>query len=367
MGLAMASFTRIFSPPAAAPVLCRPNRRWARPSPGGLLRLVVAKVIDETPNAKTFVLDAPGLDYSAGQHLTIVAKVDGKEHRRCYSLSTSPLAGSQPAITVKRVEGGTLSSWLHDRVRAGDVLRAAPAAGRFTIDADHAASRHVAMVAGGVGITPLISMFETLLRSQKQSRVTLLYGSRCQDEIIFRSRIDAMQKLFGRRLDVILAVDEAGPGWNGLTGPIDAARVAAVLRDRDVDSWYVCGPGPMMNGVVGALEARGVAGDRIHLERFQYAESSTTAAPTTAATLVFGASAKTVIAKPGATLLEAADAAGITLPSSCRMGGCGACKIRIDGNVVAAEPNCLTPAERADGYALACCSFGDGRVVIRDF
>jgi len=369
MDFAISSFTnRFFSPPLARPLVREPNPRWARGAVRpALLRLTVIEVIAETPTTKTFVLDDEKLAYRAGQHLTLVTEIDGRTHRRCYSLSSSPAAGGRPSITVKRVDGGVLSNWLHDHVRGGDVLRATPASGRFTVDIDPAASRHCVMVAGGVGITPVLSMAETLLREERGSRVTLLYGSRNESEIIFRDRIAAIERAFAKRFEVVFAVDEAGASWSGLAGPLSGDRVTTMLGDRAVDEWFVCGPVPMMDSVVSALAGAGVADARIHTERFQYAETTAVAIPAEPATLVFSASGKVTTAAAGTTILDAAENAGIALPSSCRMGGCGACKVKVDGRVVAAEPNCLTEQERADGFALACCSYGDGRVVLQDF
>jgi ferredoxin-NADP reductase len=369
MGLAIASFARrLFSPPAAAPLVREPNRRWARGSAvSQLLRLKVADVLVETPSTRTFVFEEEGLVYRPGQHLTLVVGVHGQTLRRCYSFSSSPAAGTRPSITVKRVEGGVLSNWLHDNVQVGDVLRATPALGRFTIEPDASASRHCVMVAGGVGITPVLSMAETLLREEGNSRVTLLYGNRSEGEIIFRDRLEALATEFEGRFDVVLALDDAPTGWTGIAGALSGERVAEALGDRVVDEWFVCGPEPMMDGVVAALGAAGVADDRIHLERFQYAETSSVTLPTFPATLVFRSSGVKATARQGTTILEAAELAGVALPSSCRMGGCGACKVKVDGRTVAAEPNCLSEQEKADGYVLACCSYGDGRVEIRDF
>jgi ferredoxin-NADP reductase len=265
------------------------------------------------------------------------------------------------------VGGGKLSGWLHDHVRAGDELRALPASGTFVANTDAARSRHCAMVAGGVGITPIVSMAEQILRDEPLSSVTLLHGSRCEDEIIFRRRLEGLVREFQGRFRLVLALDEAAEGWPGLVGALDGDRVVAVLGERAVDEWFVCGPRPMMDGLTAKLEDAGVPAAHVHLERFEYAESADTAIPEKDGMLVFGASAVTATAPAGATILEAAEKAGIVLPSSCRMGGCGACKVKVEGRVVSAEPNCLTPAERADGYALACCSWADGRVLLPDF
>jgi ferredoxin-NADP reductase len=358
MALGLPAFARrIVAPPAGLPVVCRPNRRWSRGAAAGLLRLKVAEVLVETPSTRTFVFDNEGLAYAAGQHLTLLVEIDGRTQRRCYSFSSSPAAGVRPSITVKRVEGGVVSGWLHDHVRPGDELRALPVSGSFVAAVDASRARHCVMVAGGVGITPIISMAAEILRAEPGSRVTLVYGSRREDEIIFRTRLE----------DLARATDEAGQGWTGIAGTLDADRVIGVLGERAVDEWFLCGPRPMMDGLSAMLDRSGVPAERVHLERFEYAEAAAAAVPTAPATLVFAASSATATAPAGMTILEAAEKAGIALPSSCRMGGCGACKVKVDGRVVRAEPSCLTPAERADGYALACCSWADGRVTLPDF
>lgn len=369
MQLQLSSFPRsLFHPPAAGPTLRHNVTRWPRSAVRpDLLRLTVERVIDETASTKTFVFAEHSLAYRPGQHVTIVADIGGQTQRRCYSFSSSPATGAKPSITVKRVDGGVLSSWLHDHVSAGDVLSALPPSGGFVVDADPDVSRHIALVAGGVGITPLISMAETVLRTEPLSRVTLLYGSRSESEIIFRNRLDALAHLFAGRLQVRIALDELPPVWNGLAGALDGEAVSRAIDLRAPDAWYVCGPEPMMESVTGALRTAGIDAARVHLERFQYAEAGKGQAASARGTVLF---AKSGVASPplaGTTILEAAERAGIALPWSCRMGGCGACKVKVDGRVVHAEPNCLTDREKADGYALACCSYADGRVELADF
>ncbi len=369
MGLAISSFARsIFSPAAAAPQRRAPSRRWARGAARPeMLRLVVAEVIVESPSTRTFVFEDRDLRYRAGQHLTVVAGIGGRTVRRCYSFSSSPSAGSRPAITVKRIDGGTMSGWLHDNLRAGDELRAMPPAGEFSIEPDPSRSRRVGMIAGGVGITPLLSMAETLLREEPGTQVTMLYGSRCRDEVIFHDRLLALSREFGGRLVLELVVELGDTSWDGLVGRVDGDAVSRVAGTHEADDWYVCGPQPMMDGAVAALAQAGVAPERVRVERFEYAVPSSADIPTSPAALVFQHSGKKVIARAGSTILEAAEQAGVALPSSCRMGGCGACKVKVEGKVVAAEPNCLSERERSEGWALACCSYGDGRVVVRDF
>jgi ring-1,2-phenylacetyl-CoA epoxidase subunit PaaE len=361
-----------FSEPAPTFELRKPSARWGSTRPQRALhQLRVVEVIDETPSTRSFVLacedDAPAFDYRAGQHLTLHVAIDGVTHHRCYSYSTSPAAGNRPAITVKRVASGIVSQHLHDRVRAGDVLVASEPTGHFILATDATAARTLVMVAGGVGITPLASIAETVLREEPQSRVVLLTGNRSESEIIFRERMALLAAEFAPRLDVRHAVDLSSPGWTGITGALTGQRVLEALAQVDADQYFVCGPEAMMQGVCEALATAGIDSERIHTERFAYATANATQIPAHAAEIKFAASGRRVTARPGQTILQAGLEAGLDLPYSCTMGGCGACKVKkSSGSVVAAEPNCLTDREREEGYVLACCSYADGSLTIEN-
>jgi ferredoxin-NADP reductase len=371
----VAAFVRgWFAEPPPPFELREASARWARGRPQQARRtLRVAEVVQETPSTRTFVLAAPdggtpALDYRAGQHLTLVVDADGAIQRRCYSFSSSPLAGGLPAITVKRMADGRVSKHLHDRVHAGDTLSVLEPTGDFTLATDPALSRHVVMVAGGVGITPLVSLAETVLRAEPASRVTLLTGNRREDEIVFRQRLAALESEFSPRLVVRHALDEAPAGWTGLRGVLDGPQVLRVVGDEPADAWFVCGPEPMMRSVCASLAEAGVSRERIRTERFAYASAVATRIPDHAAELYFATSGQRVTTRAGQTLLQAGLEAGIALPSSCTIGGCGACKVRkLEGSVVMSEPNCLSEAEREAGYVLACCAYADTNLVIEGF
>jgi len=361
-----------FSEPAPTFELRTPSARWAKAAPrAARRRLRVVEVIDETPSTRTFVLEPAGdtrpLEYRAGQHLTLLVDITGVTHRRCYSFSTSPASGLRPAITVRRTHAGVVSRHLHDRIRAGDTLLAMEPAGRFTLPTDSTLQRVVAFVAGGVGITPLISLAETLLREEPQSRAVLLCGNRCEEEIIFGARLGALKTEFAPRLDVRHALDSPPANWTGVTGALDGARTLQLLGTTSADAYFVCGPEAMMADVCNALARAGVAADRVRTERFAYASATTARIPTHSAEVTFAASGRRITAKPGQTILQAGLEAGIDLPSSCTMGGCGACKVRkTSGKVVMSEPNCLSDREREAGYLLACCSYADTDLTIEN-
>jgi ferredoxin-NADP reductase len=361
-----------FSEPAPTFELRTPSARWSKVAPHAARRdLRVVEVVDETPSTRTFVLEpsetAPPLAYEAGQHLTLLVDIEGVMHRRCYSFSSSPASGRRPAITVKRMPAGLVSRHLHERVRTGETLVATEPSGQFTLATNPALERTIVFVAGGVGITPLISLAETLLREEPQSRAVLLCGNRCEDEIIFRQRLGALEAEFAQRLVVRHALDQPPANWGGATGALDGARTLQLLGTTDADAYYVCGPEAMMTDVCSALAGAGVARDRVRTERFAYASVTTTRIPTHSAEVTFSASGRRVTARPGQTILQAGLEAGIDLPSSCTMGGCGACKVRkTSGSVVMSEPNCLSDREREAGYLLACCSYADTNLTIEN-
>jgi ferredoxin-NADP reductase len=333
--------------------------------------LRVVEIIDETPSTRTFALEPTGdtrpLEYRAGQHLTLLVDIAGVTHRRCYSFSTSPASGLRPAITVRRTPAGLVSRHLHEHIRAGDTLVAMDPAGQFTLQTDSALQRVVVFVAGGVGITPLISLAETLLRQEPQSRAVLLCGSRCEEEIIFRERLGALETEFAPRLVVRHSLDSPTADWNGVTGALDGARTLQLLGTTSADAYFVCGPEAMMADVCDALARAGVDADRVRTERFAYAPTIADRIPTHSAEVTFTASGHRVTARPGQTILQAGLEAGIDLPSSCTMGGCGACKLRkTSGEVVMSEPNCLNDREREAGYVLTCCSYADTDLTIEN-
>ena len=367
----VAAFVRgWFSEPAATFEIRSPSARWGAQRSHAPRRLRVAEVIEETPTVRSYVLEpatagAP-LRFLAGQHLTLLVDIGGVTHRRCYSFSCVPAEDTRPSITVRRAPEGLVSRHLHATVRAGDTLLATEPAGEFTLPTDPSASRVVAFVAGGVGITPLIGLVESLLRDEPASRAILVCGNRSEDEIIFRDRITALESRYAPRLVVRHALDAPPADWPGITGALDGGRVLGALGGTRADAYYVCGPEAMMQGVCEALAGAGVPGERIRTERFAYATVAKTL-PTRPAEVTFAASGRRVTARPGQTILQAGLEAGIELPYSCTMGGCGACKVKKSGgDVVTSDPNCLTDRERDEGYVLACCSYADGNVTIEN-
>src|SRR6476469_7069785 len=150
--------------------------------------LRVAEVVPETAEANSIRFEIPQelrerFAFRAGQHLTLRATLDGEEVRRNYSLCTAPAEGDW-MVTVKRIGGGLFSNWVGDQLKPGDTVDGMPPHGSFTTDFAKSNKRHLVGIAGGSGITPVMSLIRTLLREEPESRFTLLYGNRDSSSVI---------------------------------------------------------------------------------------------------------------------------------------------------------------------------------------
>ena len=318
----------------------------------GYHALRIAKVIPETADASSFVLDVPAeladqFAYGAGQFLTFRVTVDGQTHLRCYSMSSSPAVGDQLQVTVKRVPGGVVSNWMIDTLDAGDVVDTSYPSGVFCLgpgDADLIA------FSGGSGITPVFSLIKTALATTNR-RVRLLYANRDRESIIFREALDALAAAHPDRLEVVHRLDVEH-------GFVDADAVAPFV-DVAADT-YICGPGPFMDIVESALLASAVPTDHIHIERFTPTEPVAVDESTPAdaqITIELDGRKDTTAHHPGTTILQTARQMGMSPPYSCESGSCASCMARIvEGSVEMRCNNALTAEEVEEGWILTCQS-----------
>lgn len=332
--------------PAAQPGVARDH---------GFHPLRVGRVVTETAEAASFVLDVPvplraAFGYQAGQFLTFRVRVGGEVHHRCYSMSSAPGVDAEMQVTVKRVPGGVVSNWMIDTLAAGDEVEASVPAGVFCLgpgDGD------VVALAAGSGITPVFSLLKAALAGGRR-RVRLLYANRDRDSVIFGAELDALASAHPGRLELVHRLDVED-------GFVDADAVGDFLGDHGGAEAYVCGPEPFMDVVEGALLSRGVAPDRIHIERF------TPAAPTgdeeedeqgpAQVTIELAGRTGTVEHHPGTTILQTARQMGMAPPFSCESGTCATCMAMLVGGTVKMHVNdVLTDDEVAEGWVLTCQS-----------
>ena len=332
----------------------------------------VARVVRETPDAVTLVLEDPEdpagapFRFAPGQFFTLLVPIGAEVLRRAYSASSDAHDTARVAVTVKRVAGGVVPNHLNDVVREGDLLQVLGPSGSFTPPPAEEDGRHLVLVAGGSGITPMMSIARTVLASEPGARITLIYGNRREEDVIFLDALDALARAHAPRFSVRHVLSEPPAGWGGGGGLLEESVVRRELERCGALTdalYFLCGPEPMMTAARKALRARGVAEGRILEERFNMphlrarSAGGAGAGPQVLTIRANGAGTREVYVAPDQTLLEAGLSAGVPMDYSCAMGGCGACKVRLcAGEVEMEEPNCLTAQERAGGYVLACVS-----------
>ena len=349
--------------------------------------LKVAEIVPETADANSIRFEIPEelrdvFAFRAGQHLTLRATIGGEEVRRNYSLCTAP-AEADWMVTVKRIGGGLFSNWVGDRLKPGDTVEVMVPHGSFTTDFDAANRRHLVGIAGGSGITPVMSLIKTLLREEPLSRFTLLYGNRDSSSVIFLEALAALKDKHLGRLEIYHFLDAEEQDielFNGMLNreQLEDAIPALVPDATDVDGWFICGPGPMMDAAEGVLLDRGIPKDRIHIERFtadrpagaavrELAQLQSEAEGVTVAVTLDGRTRR--VPFTGGNILDSARAAGLPAPFACKAGVCATCRAKVTrGKVEMAVHYGLTDEEVGEGYVLTCQSvpLGDGVAVDYD-
>jgi ferredoxin-NADP reductase len=328
----------------------------------------ITRVIQETPDTRTYVLDAP-FRYQAGQFVTF--RVDGT--LRSYSMSSSPDTDTELMTTVKRVPGGLVSNWMHDNLTAGDVVEVTVPAGVLCL---RETTAPLVAFAGGSGITPIVSLAKSALATTER-RVRILAANRDAESVIFRAALDDLAQRYQGRLEVRHHLDVA----SGLVAKAEVLDFAGADSGAD---FYLCGPAPFMDLIERVLLARGADAGQIFIERFAAEEppaggaaraglsagsglpagpGGSGAAGTSAAdtggtiTIVLDGRRTPVARTPGITLLQSARRAGLTPPFSCEAGNCATCIGRVtEGEVKMRVNNALDDDEIADGWTLTCQS-----------
>jgi 3-ketosteroid 9alpha-monooxygenase subunit B len=341
----------------------------------GYHALQVARVVPETHDASSFVLDVPEdlaetFLYRPGQFCTFRVHVDGDEQLRSYSMSSAPATDGELTVTVKRVVGGLVSNWLLDNLSEGDTIELTKPAGVFC---PQDSGGPVVGFCGGSGITPMMSIAKHVLAATERP-VRLLYANRDPDSVIFDAALAALGATHPDRLEVQHHFDTD-------SGFLTAETIAQfVAPDLDADM-YVCGPGAFMDVVETTLQALGVAPERIFIERFlvepaektdalidEKAAGDVDAAVPDDVTVTLGGKTVVVRYQPGDTLLETARRGGLRPPFSCEAGNCATCMAFLkEGSVRMRANNALTPEEVEEGWVLTCQSLPSGQTVTVEY
>jgi ring-1,2-phenylacetyl-CoA epoxidase subunit PaaE len=363
---------------SASPRPARPHRRRR----AVFHRLRVAAVQPLCEDAAAVAFDIPPelageFAFAPGQSLTLRREIDGRDERRSYSIC-SP-AGSAPRIGVRVVPGGLFSSWLVHEVRPGDTVEVMAPAGLFTPDLT--APGHHVLIAAGSGITPMISIAESVLAADDRSTVTLFYGNRRTATVMFADELADLKDLYPARFQLAHVLSREPREAELLSGRLDADRLSALIGALvDVgaaDHWWLCGPHGMVLAAQQVLAGLGVPAERVHRELFyaddepvrevHHTETGPTG-PVSQVTITLDGRSTTSALPRERTLLDGAQRTRPDLPFACKGGVCGTCRALVtEGSADMRRNFALEPAEVDAGYVLTCQSYPASQTLTVDF
>jgi ferredoxin-NADP reductase/DMSO/TMAO reductase YedYZ heme-binding membrane subunit len=329
--------------------------------------LKVVGMFRETPSVRTFRLAPAGggpipFAFQAGQFLNLSLEIDGKRASRSYTIASPPTRDGYVELTVKREERGHVSRFLHDMLMTGHGVAITAPAGRFIFDAkSHAA---VLLIAGGVGITPLMSILRDLTDRCWTGKIDLLFSVRSPDDVIFEDELRYLARRHPNLRVHVTITRDAPDTWTGLRGRINGELLRRCVPDVLERPAFICGPDAMAAGARDELLALGVPAERITVESFTPAAavaSDPGATPAgemdgaAAVTVTFTTSGRSGMPQSNQTVLDLAESLGVPIDSQCRAGICGTCRCKLlAGRVTMEARDALSDADEADGYILAC-------------
>ena len=338
--------------------------------------LKVRSIEPDTHEAMIVSFDVPEdlrqvFGFTQGQYLTLRTEIDGQDLRRSYSICAGVDDG-ELRVGVRKVRGGVFSNFINDSLKPGDVIQVMAPQGRFFVPIEATERRHHVGIAGGSGITPILSIMKTVLAREPDSRFTLIYGNRQLRSTMFKEELEDLKNRYLTRLALHLVFSDEHSDSPLAVGFLDREKIGDFLRTVvpawSIDHAYVCGPFQMNDEAEAALEAAGVPESAIHIERFGVAQ--TAAAPVGAviheARPGDAEQARVTIIRDGLrrevefhrddpSILDCASAAGLEVPYSCTSGVCGTCRAKVlEGDVRMERNYALDKAEVAAGFILTC-------------
>ena len=333
--------------------------------------LTVAAIETLTEDAVAITFDVPAeladlYTHKPGQHVAIKAEIAGVDIRRTYSVAAD-IASNQLRIGVKRIEGGSFSTYATRRLQQGDRLEVGTPYGEFTIEPRPDRARHYAAIAAGSGITPVLSMVSSVLATEPNSRFTLVFGNRSSNSIMFLEELEGLKDRYPDRFHLVHVLSREAQIIPLLSGRLDEERLAAlfatIIDVASVDSWYLCGPYEMVRAAKTELTTQGVAAEVIHDELF-FAEPAPPPTPAIAVTdsdatqvtfTLDGRTSSMSVDPDGPPILSYALEQRRDVPFSCRGGMCTTCKAQVIAGEVKMELNfALADDDLAKGYILTC-------------
>ncbi len=340
--------------------------------------LTVRDVRPDTADAVVVSFEVPPelretFSFTQGQYLTLRQQIAGQDLRRSYSICAG-VDDDELRVGVRRVKGGVFSNWVHEQVLPGQQLQVMAPQGRFFVPLQPTAQRHHLGIAGGSGITPVLSILKTVLGREPLSRCTLIYGNRQLRSTMFKEELEDLKNRYMTRL-VLHHVFSDEPTDSPLnSGVMNRDKIgeflSGLVSPQQIAHAYICGPFQMNDEAEAALLTAGVPEDRIHIERFGVAQPAGGSkavdavvhqaqpgdAEVARVTIIRdGLKREIEFRKDQPSILDCASAAGLEVPFSCTSGVCGTCRAKVMEGEVRMERNfALDKKEVAAGFVLTC-------------
>lgn len=338
--------------------------------------LSIKEINRQTDKAVHILFDIPSelaSDYSfkAGQYLTLEAKINAEEVRRSYSISSEE--GKDLGIVVKAIPEGKFSNYANSTLKVGDAIAVHPAEGKFILPQE-IESKTFAAFAAGSGITPVMSMIQTVLSKSEASKFVLIYGNKSPEQTIFLQDLLSLQKKYPKRFFVEFIYSETQED-EAKFGRIDKGTVNYAIKNKydgfEFSEYYLCGPEPMIEMVQNTLKEAGVSEDQIKFELFFSKEEGSVEAATdgkTRLTVIVDDEEFELSMDQSDVLLDAILAKDIDAPHSCQGGICSSCVAKIkEGSVEMRKNQILTDDELEEGLVLTCQAQPTSAKVVVDY
>lgn len=329
-------------------------------------KLAVKDIIRETPEAISVLFNVPSelkenYRFTAGQYINLKLTLDGNEIRRAYSICSTPESG-ELKIAIKAIKNGYFSKFANEQLTAGKVLEVGTPEGKFTFEPDASLQKNYAAFVAGSGITPVLSILQTVLEQEPNSTFVLIYGNKSSNETIFYNQLHDLQLKYVGRFFVHYVFSQQKAD-DQLFGRIDKSVVNFVLKnkhkEKEFDKFYLCGPEEMINTVSAVLKENNVKEKDIKFELFSASSSENEIQKSleghTKITVLVDGDETSFEMSQKQSLLEAALKQGLDAPYSCQGGICSSCIARISKGTAEMKKNTiLTDGEIAEGLILTC-------------
>lgn len=333
------------------------------------MKLLVKDIIRETNDVISICFKNGNLfkklKYKPGQFLTIHTPINNQVEKRAYSFSSNPFTDKDLKITIKRVEKGLVSNFVHDNLKVGDKIKVDDPAGGFFVEPSSDSQKQYVLFAGGSGVTPMFSILKSVLTEEKKSKVLLIYANQNMESIIFKDEIASLENQYPDTLKVEHIVSSVSNSKNNYHAGLATKEIIDTVLSKhsltyDGEHQYmICGPFGYMEKIKEILKENGITRDKIKIEVFKKPEIKATGKDLESnVTIKFKGKEHQISVSGDKSILRQALSSNVALPYSCRSGMCSTCKAKCtEGEVNMTDGHFLSEEEVAKGIILTCISY----------